>query len=88
MKVKLVVQLSGTRDGADWPPVGSVVDLPDVEARNMVDAGIAVETDDAQESDVETAITEPAGVERAVTTETAAGLVKQPARRARAPRAK
>jgi hypothetical protein len=55
----------------------------------MIGSGMAVETDDAEESAVETAVSEPAGTEHAVTTESAAGLVKQPARATRrAPRAK
>lgn len=43
MKVKLSISISGTRDGADWPPAGAVVDLPDPEAADLVSAGLAVE---------------------------------------------
>lgn len=46
MKVKLKVQLSGTRDGVSWPAVGSVVEVPDDEARDMITSGVAGPTDD------------------------------------------
>ena len=41
MKVKMNTQLSGTRDGADWPAPGEVADLPDAEAADMIAAGLA-----------------------------------------------
>jgi hypothetical protein len=40
-KVRLTVQVSGTRDGLYWPPVGTVVDLDDDEAEGLMTAGIA-----------------------------------------------
>lgn len=43
MQVKLKAAISGTRDGAEWPPVGSPIDLPDAEAAQMIAAGLAVE---------------------------------------------
>lgn len=43
MQVKLKVSISGTRDGAEWPPVGFPIDLPDGEAAQMIAAGLAVE---------------------------------------------
>lgn len=39
MKVKLDVQISGTRDGEDWPPPGTVLDFPEAEARDLIAAG-------------------------------------------------
>lgn len=41
MKVKMNTQLSGTRDGADWPAVGEVADLPEAEATDLIAAGLA-----------------------------------------------
>lgn len=41
MRVKLLVNVSGTRDGVEWPARGSEVDLPEAEARDMVAAGLA-----------------------------------------------
>ena len=42
MKVVLKVSLSGLRDGVAWPASGEVVDLPDVEAADMIAAKFAV----------------------------------------------
>lgn len=41
MRVEMRVELSGTRNGAEWPPVGGVVDLPDGEAVDLLNAGLA-----------------------------------------------
>lgn len=41
-RVRMVVGLSGTRNGADWPPIGGEVTLPDSEAADLVAAGLAV----------------------------------------------
>jgi hypothetical protein len=35
------VDVSGTRDGQPWPPRGSVIDLPDDEARQYCESGMA-----------------------------------------------
>jgi hypothetical protein len=43
MRVRLTSQISGTRDGRDWPAPGTVVDLPDYEARALLAGGTAVE---------------------------------------------
>lgn len=50
--VRMLVGISGTRDGADWPPRGGTVALPDDEAAALVRAGIA---EDAGPADVEVA---------------------------------
>lgn len=41
MRVILLASVSGTRDGVEWPPRCSVVDLPADEATSMVLAGMA-----------------------------------------------
>lgn len=41
MKVRMRIHMSGTRDGIDWPPPGSVIELPDDEATQYCAAGIA-----------------------------------------------
>lgn len=51
MKVKLKVNLSGTRNGAEWPAVGGVVDLPDAEAAQMLASGMASSVKDDQVKD-------------------------------------
>jgi hypothetical protein len=43
MRVRMRVTISGTRDGEPWPERGSVVDLPDAEAKAMVAGGLAEE---------------------------------------------
>lgn len=39
MKVRVKRPISGMRDGVAWPSVGSVVELPDDEAREMLKSG-------------------------------------------------
>jgi len=63
MRVKLKVQLSGTRDGVPWPAVGSVVELPDDEAQSMVYAGTADALSDSDRP--ENVVTMPDDVEEA-----------------------
>jgi len=41
MRVEMIQHITGTRDGVEWPPRGSVVDLPADEATSMVLAGMA-----------------------------------------------
>lgn len=41
MRVKMLISVSGTRDGVDWPPVGGEIDLPGEEAADLCDAGHA-----------------------------------------------
>lgn len=42
MRVIMSATLSGTRDGADWPTAGEVIDVPDLEAADLIAAGYAV----------------------------------------------
>ena len=42
MRVRMKIQITGTRDGAYWPAPGGEVDLPDVEGAKMCAAGSAV----------------------------------------------
>jgi hypothetical protein len=41
MKVRMLQQVSGTRAGVEWPPIGGEVDLPDEEAEQLVASGLA-----------------------------------------------
>lgn len=41
MKVKLTVQISGTRDGEPWPAPGASMDLPADEAVALINNGMA-----------------------------------------------
>ena len=56
MRVRLLVAISGTRDGVEWPARGGFIDLPESEAADMIHAGLAVA--DGSEV-VETAAVEP-----------------------------
>jgi len=40
-KVEMVVLISGTRDGVDWPAVGGLIDVPAQEAAELVANGFA-----------------------------------------------
>lgn len=42
MKVIMRAAISGTRDGATWPPVGGEIDVPDAEAADLITACLAV----------------------------------------------
>lgn len=63
MRVKLKAQISGTRDGVAWPPVGTVVELPEDEARQMIYAGTAGPLDDKDAA--EPVVSMPDNVEEA-----------------------
>lgn len=39
--VRMIKQMSGTRDGADWPEPGSTIDVEQDEARQLVAQGMA-----------------------------------------------
>jgi hypothetical protein len=41
MRVKLLVHLTGTRNGVEWPGYHEEMELPDDEAASMVAAGLA-----------------------------------------------
>lgn len=41
MKVRMTVDISGTRHGQEWPPRGEVVDLPDDEGAALCSSGMA-----------------------------------------------
>jgi len=43
--VRLLIHISGTRNGEDWPPAGGRIDLPDQEAEDMVRNGYAAYAD-------------------------------------------
>lgn len=62
MQVRLLVDITGTRDGEDWPARGEVVDLPADEATHMLTAGLVEEVG----SKVETAAVEAKSRKRAV----------------------
>lgn len=46
MLVKMRAQISGTRDGADWPAPGDTIDVTDDEAAMLVANGLGEIVDD------------------------------------------
>jgi hypothetical protein len=60
MRIRMRVLISGTRDGQEWPARGSVFELPDGEAQDLIRAGMAEPVTTFR--DAETATTPPAEV--------------------------
>lgn len=75
MRVKMKVDMSGTREGVPWPPRGTVLDLPAAEAQQYLDADMAVP---AGEADAETATMPTDDVETRGPVTTKSGPVKKP----------
>jgi hypothetical protein len=40
-KIRMLVNISGTRDGQQWPPIGGTINLPEAEAEQYVALGYA-----------------------------------------------
>lgn len=41
MLIKMTANITGTRNGVDWPAPGETVDVPDGEAADLVAVGLA-----------------------------------------------
>lgn len=41
MNVQIIAQISGLRNGVDWPSAGGIINLPDAEASDLIAAGLA-----------------------------------------------
>lgn len=41
MIITMLRQISGTRDGVDWPAPGDTIDVPDDEAMSLIELGHA-----------------------------------------------
>lgn len=55
--VRVLVQMSGTRNGKEWPPVGGIIpDMPVEEAADYFSNGVveAVRTDEVESAAVDT----------------------------------
>jgi hypothetical protein len=61
MRVRMLIAMSGSRDGEDWPPVGGEIDITPDEAVTYIPLGYCVSVAPV----VETAAAEPVA-ERAV----------------------
>ena len=79
MHVRLLGQMSGTRDGVPWPPRGSVVDLTDEEAISLCRNGMAVpmERDDVEKA-VDNAAENRAAAEKAAVADSGGFVVEVP----------
>lgn len=44
-EVRMIGQVSGTRNGEDWPAPGDTIDLPEDEARSLIVSGMAARVD-------------------------------------------
>lgn len=54
-RVTMQHQISGTRNGQDWPPPGETIDLPDDEAAILIATGAACATETDSPAPVESA---------------------------------
>lgn len=77
MRIKMTVEVSGSRNGKPWPKRGETMDLPDAEAAQLCAAGMAETVND----DVEKAV--PAKAE--VTEPPKAEVTEKPAPEKRGP---
>lgn len=73
MKIRMTVHVSGDRNGVPWPPMGSVLDVPDTEGAEYCAAGMAVPV--AQFNRSEKAVAAPA--EERADAERPSGLTKR-----------
>lgn len=46
MNITMLRQVSGTRDGVDWPAPGESMDVPDDEAAGLIGNGLAKAADE------------------------------------------
>lgn len=53
MNVTMLRQVSGTRDGVDWPAAGESIDVPDEEAASLIMLGLAKAADGEPPAEVE-----------------------------------
>lgn len=64
MRVRMVVGVSGTRSGEDWPPPGGVLEVSGEEGAHLCRAGIAVPV--STHKDAEVSASPPAEERKAV----------------------
>jgi hypothetical protein len=68
VRIRMTIEMSGSRNGQPWPKRGETADLPTAEAAHLVASGIAEEVH-GEQADAETAtapaaeVTEPAAAE-------------------------
>lgn len=47
-RIRMLVQITGLRNGHDWPGIGEVIDMPDDEAAIHLRMNVAEPADDAE----------------------------------------
>jgi len=45
MFIRMLFEITGTRNGQPWPKRGGLIDLPNDEAKNLIAQGLAVHID-------------------------------------------
>lgn len=48
MRIRMLVEMTGTRDGQPWPAKGKEADLPTAAAAHLVSAGVAERVDEGK----------------------------------------
>lgn len=61
-KVRMLVNISGSRNGEDWPKAGEILTVPAAEAEDLIRQGVAAEPKAPEEN----AVADALGVEAAV----------------------
>lgn len=51
MKIRMLVEMAGTRDGEPWPKKGQEAELPTAAAAHLVASGVAEEIQDDGQGD-------------------------------------
>lgn len=54
MKIHMIAEISGTREGQPWPKRGEVLDVSKEEAEHMIAAGLASASESHAAAEVET----------------------------------
>ena len=67
--VKLVRQISGTRNGVPWPKPGEYLEVPDAEAAELIAIGIAADDSPEEVADADVHKVEKAVANRSVKAE-------------------
>jgi hypothetical protein len=62
MFIRMLFEITGTRNGQPWPKRGGLIELPNDEAKNLIAQGLAVHID----APVEVAEAAPATIEVAM----------------------
>lgn len=51
MRIRMLVQMTGSRDGEPWPAEGEEADLPTAAAAHLVSSGVAEQVDETPQPD-------------------------------------